>query len=67
MTLKQLATLVAEMRHAQKAYFASRSADGSRSTQLLNASKAKEKAVDTALKDILNPSSRPLFGSDEGL
>ena len=60
MTLKELARLVNEMRNAQREYLRTRA------TAAPEASKAKEKAVDKVIKDILDTSSRPLFGDGEG-
>ncbi len=48
MTLEDLAKLVKRMRAVQKRYFRERSA------QLLNMSKQLEKAVDAAVKEVLD-------------
>lgn len=56
--LKQFAALAAEMRHAQKEYFRTRS------PAALESSKRLEKAVDRALLEISQP-QQGLFGEEQ--
>ena len=59
MTLRELAEIVATMRHAQKDYFRTRTQEA------LNQSKTIERNVDAVLREILDQAGRPLLPPDD--